>query len=60
MPRHRTHGRCVVTDSVMILRAVFADIWTWTTRYGLPVVVFIGGLSLALATYHHILRGKKS
>lgn len=44
----------------MILGNALADTWRWTTHYGLPVVVFIGGLSLALATYHHILRGKKS
>lgn len=45
-----------MTDSVMILGNALADTWRWTTHYGLPVVVFIGGLSLVPVVYRLVLR----
>lgn len=45
-----------MTYSVMILGDAVGDVWGWAVRHGLPVVLFVGGLSLAPVVYRAVLR----
>lgn len=45
-----------MTTVIMLIASAGSAIWDWAIHHGLPVVVFLGGLSLAWWVYHRVQR----